>query len=202
MSNQLSFFDEPASSVSHSAVPDLIYQAEYVTPAEHNTLLAEVNAQPWITELKRRVQHYGYRYDYRARQIDPSMRVGTLPAWLRALAERLRADGHIATTPDQVIVNEYTPGQGIADHIDCEPCFDNTVISLSLGSGCFMNFTQVKDKQRIPVWLEPRSIVVLRGAARYEWTHGIPARKSDELNGRKIERGTRISLTFRKVILG
>jgi len=28
------------------------------------------------------VQHYGYRYDYKARTIDHSMRLGELPQWV------------------------------------------------------------------------------------------------------------------------
>lgn len=183
-------------------LPDLFYQEDYLSPTEHNALWSQINeAHNWIIDLKRRVQHYGYRYDYKARQVNLAMRVGPLPLWLQQLAQRLHDDGHIAVVPDQVIVNEYTPGQGIADHIDCEPCFGDTIISLSLGSGCIMNFTRKTDDYRIPVWLEPRSIVVLKGAARNTWKHGIPPRKTDEVNGQKFERTTRISLTFRKVIL-
>jgi alkylated DNA repair dioxygenase AlkB len=45
--------------------------------------------------------------------------------------------------------------------------------------------------------LEPRSLLILSSEARYEWTHEIPARKSDEVNGVKQPRARRISLTFR-----
>ena len=103
---------------------------------------------------------------------------------------------------DQVIVNEYKPGQGISSHIDCEPCFKDTIVSLSLGSGCVMNFRNKSDKtKKIPVWLAPRSLVILSGEARYEWLHGIAARKWDEWDGEKHERQRRVSLTFRKVII-
>lgn len=101
---------------------------------------------------------------------------------------------------DQVIINEYKPGQGISSHIDCEPCFEDTIVSLSLGSGCIMDFTSKFNKtQKIPVWLEPRSLVILSGEARDAWLHGIAARKTDAWNGRKCERQRRVSLTFRKV---
>lgn len=202
MTHQFSLFDdEPVGERRPPIVPDLRYEENHISPEEHDALLHRINGQPWITDLKRRVQHYGYRYDYKARQINLSMHVGALPSWLQQLAERLHTDGYIGVTPDQVIVNEYTPGQGIADHIDCEPCFGDTIISLSLGSGCIMQFTRVADKQRVPIWLAPRSIVVLSGEARRLWTHGIPARKSDEIEGRRTDRSTRVSLTFRKVIL-
>ena len=130
------------------------------------------------------------------------MHIGELPEWLKRLSHKLHIDGHMPEVADQVIVNEYEPGQGIASHVDCEPCFKDTIVSLSLGSDCIMNFTSKSDKtKKIPVWLAPRSLVVLNDEARYEWLHGITARKSDEWNGQKYERKRRVSLTFRKVII-
>jgi alkylated DNA repair dioxygenase AlkB len=99
-----------------------------------------------------------------------------------------------------VIANEYVPGQGIGAHIDCVPCFDDTIASLSLLSQCEMVFREQHGSEAIAVLLRPRSVVSLAGAGRYDWTHEIPARKSDFVNGLKVDRGRRISLTFRKVI--
>ncbi len=130
------------------------------------------------------------------------MHIGELPKWLKVVSEKLQKEGHTPEVADQVIVNEYLPGQGISSHIDCEPCFKDTIVSLSLGSGCVMNLTKASDKtKKIPIWLEPRSLVVLSGEARSEWLHGIAARKWDEWNGQKHERKRRVSLTFRKVII-
>ena len=156
----------------------------------------------WLKDLKRRVQHYGFKYDYKARKVNLDMRIGHLPEWLQALGRRLYEDGHMPAEPDQVIVNEYEPGQGISSHIDCEPCFANMIVSLSLGSGGVMDFTSKLDKaKKIPVWLAPKSIIVLRDEARYKWLHGIAPRESDQWAGQKYERQRRVSLTFRKVIL-
>src|SRR3954470_3498496 len=99
------------------AVPGLTYVAEYVAGPDEAALLAAVDSEPWRGDLKRRGQHYGYRYDYTARTVDPSMYLGPLPAWARPLASRLVADGHLAAAPDQLIVNEYEPGQGINAHV-------------------------------------------------------------------------------------
>ena len=84
---------------------------------------------------------------------------------------------------DQLIINEYFPGQGIAPHIDCEPCFTNTIASISLGSATVMDYT--KDTTSIPVVLRPRSLVVMKEESRYEWKHGIASRKTDKINGEK-----------------
>jgi len=47
--------------------------------------------------------------------------------------------------------------------------------------------------------LARRCLLVLTGEARYLWSHGINARKTDELDNKIIERQRRISITFRKV---
>lgn len=41
---------------------------------------------------------------------------------------------------DQLIVNEYEPGQGINPHIDNIKLFKSDIASLSLGSDCIMIF--------------------------------------------------------------
>lgn len=129
------------------------------------------------------------------------MKIGKLPLWANEIAKRLKNDGYFKHTPDQVIVNEYMPGQGITAHIDCEPCFENTVISLSLASDTTMIFTNEASDEKIPIVLRKRSLVVLKGESRYNWKHSIPARRSDKINGKTVKRQRRISLTFRRVIL-
>ncbi|NJL95377.1 MAG: alpha-ketoglutarate-dependent dioxygenase AlkB [Anaerolineae bacterium] len=165
-------------------------------------LLAVIDLQPWLTDLKRRVQHYGYRYDYRARRIAPDAHLGSLPAWARPLAERVYLAGYTSQCPDQLIINEYLPGQGIAPHVDCEPCFGESIISLSLGSACEMRFTHCHSQETRSLWLERGSLLVMRGDARYAWQHGIHARHTDLHQGQRTPRGRRVSLTLRNVILG
>lgn len=182
-------------------VEGLVYHADFLSPEAERELLRRIDEQDWSAELKRRVQHYGYRYDYKARRVDSSMHLGPLPPWLAELAGRLAVEGIVAGTPDQVIVNEYLPGQGISAHVDCEPCFDDGIVSITLGSGCVMNFTRPGEKGVVALYLEPRSLVALHGPARYEWRHSIAARKSDVVAGESIPRARRVSLTFRKVVL-
>jgi alkylated DNA repair dioxygenase AlkB len=182
-------------------IPGLTYVRDYLTPSEQAACLIAIDQQPWLTDLKRRVQHYGYRYDYKSRSVDTSMYLGALPSWIMSLAERLHTDGFIGVVPDQVIINEYHPGQGIADHVDCLPCFGDTILSISLGSACVMNFTSIRTKQVIPILLEPGSLVVMQAESRTFWKHGISARKTDEYGGWTIVRRRRISMTLREVIV-
>lgn len=183
-----------------SIIEGLKYVPEFITEAEERYLLQSINSESWLTDIKRRVQHYGYRYDYKARSIDYSMYLGELPLWSKIIAERLVEMNYLDYLPDQIIVNEYVPGQGIANHVDCEPCFTDTIITISLNSNCIMDFISLESKQKVEVLLQPRSLVVIKGVSRYKWTHGIPSRKTDWFNSFKINRELRISLTFRKVI--
>ncbi len=181
-------------------IPGLKYIPEFISEDEHSSLWTSVNGETWLDDLRRRVQHYGYKYDYKARAINYDMYLGKLPAWSEMIIDRIN-ESSLMKGADQLIVNEYEPGQGIAPHVDCEPCFKETIISLSLGSPVVMEFTNKKTREKVEVWLEPRSLVVMQSEARYDWTHGIPARKRDKFNGVPTERRKRISLTFRKVFI-
>jgi len=183
-----------------SRIAGLSYIADFIGEANEADILTQIDATSWSTELERRVQHYGYRYDYKARRIDASMQLGELPVWLDTLCDQLVHDQVFVKKPDQVIINEYQPGQGISPHIDCQPCFDDTIASLSLGSGCVMDFEAKADRTKMSVYLEPRSLVVLQGDARYRWKHSIPKRIRDTYAGVAWERARRVSLTFRNVI--
>ena len=47
--------------------------------------------------------------------------------------------------------------------------------------------------------LEPGDVLAMYGEARYEWTHGIDATMEDEWDGGRVPRGTRVSITLRRV---
>ena len=64
-----------------------------------------------------------------------------------------------------------------------------------------MEFSSLHSGDSLTRLLEPQSLLVLQGEARFGWKHGIPARKVDLIDGQKIARGRRVSLTFRTVVL-
>jgi len=181
-------------------VPGLRYVPRYLTAEEQDELLAAVDEAPWSCELKRRVQHYGYRYYYRRASIDRNEFLGQLPYWAAALAGRLLREHYAPRRLNQLIVNEYTPGQGIAAHIDCAPCFADTILSVSLGSSCALTLTLAARAEQYQILLDAGSLLVLADEARYQWAHGIPARRTDRIAGRTIVRDRRVSLTFRTVL--
>ena len=107
-------------------VNGLYYARDFLTPAEQRDCLIRVDAaqDEWLNDLSRRVQHYGWRYDYKARVITRDMHIGAMPDWLDEIAQKLHQvelpDGQklFERPPEQVIVNEYVENQGIAMHID------------------------------------------------------------------------------------
>jgi alkylated DNA repair dioxygenase AlkB len=189
---------DPARSELPSGI---IYLPNFITAETEDLLAQHLDLASWNNDLKRRVQHFGYRYDYKARRVTTDSHLGPLPAWLKPVTRAFAAAGYTSKTPDQVIANEYLPGQGIRAHIDCEPCFGPVVASLSLLSHCEMVFRSIDGSAKAGIILEPRSLVVLSGDGRYQWTHEIPARKSDMINGLRQQRGRRISLTVREMLL-
>ncbi len=186
----------PRNVEERVTIPGLRYLPNYIDEVEAAQLLETIDQQPWLNDLKRRVQHYGYKYDYKARGLTADSYLGSLPGWLETQAAALCVKGIFAKKPDQVIINEYLPGQGISPHADVN-FFDDTIASLSLASTCMMDFT--KDNQKASLLLEPLSLLVLSGDARYGWKHSIPARKSDIWQDYTMPRSRRVSLTFRTV---
>jgi alkylated DNA repair dioxygenase AlkB len=201
MTHQPDLFDDPAQEgarENHLGIPGLVYLPRLLRAEEQQKILGELDKLPWLDDLQRRVQHFGYKYDYKARAVDPSMYVGPLPAFALEVADKLLSRGLIQEMPDQLIVNEYRPGQGISAHVDCVPCFKNIIVTVSLGSSCEMDLIDEETKKDVrSTLLEPGSALVLKDDARYKWMHRIRARMSDH----GVPRERRVSLTFRNVIL-
>lgn len=182
-------------------VPGLVFCEGFLTPEEESQCIKRIDAADnlWLDDLSRRVQHYGWRYDYKARAITPDMHIGALPDWLGQLAQRLYDEtGLFDRVPEQVIVNEYEPGQGIAMHMDHKG-FGPTVCTISLGDDWEMDFSENwKDKR--PALLHRRSLVLLTAESRSAWQHGIAPRKSELTATGRRNRQRRLSLTFRTVL--
>jgi alkylated DNA repair dioxygenase AlkB len=183
-----------------AAVPGLFLCLNVLDVAGERALLALVDANSWSDVLKRRVQHYGFQYDYKSRNLAPAA-APPIPDLCLELATNLRTKcGLPSTTPmerqfDQLIVNEYVPGQGISAHTDAS-VFGACIVSVSLNSGVIMRFSRANHAS-VDVWLPPRSAVFLTGDARRLWKHAIAAVKSDKGHG---ARSRRVSLTFRTLL--
>lgn len=200
------------SELATAQVPGLEIFEDFISAREEHDLITALDKEDWDLSLKRRTQHYGYflsfacelhlilvlryRYDYQQKSINKDNFLGGLPSWNDSVIAKLKEANIVTETPQQLLVNEYEPGQGISRHTDSS-IFDEPVITLSLGSGCIFVLSQ--KPTRIEIYLKPKSLVILRGDSRWKWSHEIPSRKSDQVDGIKVHRGRRISLTYRYV---
>lgn len=183
-------------------IPGFALVHDFITEEEEKDLVQMIDETGrWNSELARRTQHYGWRYDYGSRRVNQAAYIGKLPEWAEKLGRRLHEEGHVQHLPDQLIVNEYVKNQGIAPHIDSS-AFADGVAMISLLEAWEMDF--LKDPRKLTRRLDRRSVAVLSGEARYKWKHGIRKRKSEPADessgGKRIPRERRLSLTFRKVM--
>ncbi|KAH7284552.1 hypothetical protein KP509_34G059500 [Ceratopteris richardii] len=137
-------------AASETGIPGLQLFKNFVNEDEEQELLAAVDKRPWQVLSKRRVQHYGYEFQYKIRNVDAMQNMGKLPEFtdcivkkISSLPELLAAEE--ATLPlDQLTVNEYAPGVGLSPHIDTHSAFEGAIISLSLAGPCIMEFRKYK----------------------------------------------------------
>ena len=159
--------------------------------------------------LKRKTRQYGYEYDYNARESHQDKKLKkisyTTPNQLLCIADVLYKYNLMRQKPNQIIINKYEPGQGISAHRDHMKYFTGDIATLSLGSAYVMKFcphpenTSVDPKIFYNVLLPVGSLAVMKDDARSLWTHEISKSQSDKIDGKRIKRGTRISITFRTV---
>jgi alkylated DNA repair dioxygenase AlkB/SAM-dependent methyltransferase len=187
------------SASPHVTIDGLVLAQDFLSAAEEAAVLAALDSLPWHAQMSRRVQHYGFTFDYTTRKC--STPATPLPACLDTMIAHAMSLGLLATRPDQCTVNEYLPGQGIRSHVDTHSAFHDGLMSVSLGAPVVMDFKG--DFQGAAcvkaVLLPPRSALVMHGAARYAWQHGIASRKSDMIEGKTVPRARRVSITFRAV---
>ena len=188
---QLPLFVMESEQSQVDSIEGFSYHKEFISSDDEGLLIKHADSHPWDTTWRRRIQQYGFSYGTSRRES-----LGDMPDWLSWLCSRLREERIFRETPNQVIINEYLPGQGIAPHVDYRSNYGSTVASLSLGSPVVMDFMS-KEKKKISHLLEPRSLFVLSGPARFDWKHGIAPRKMDHYLGAVVTRGRRLSCTFR-----
>ena len=157
--------------------------------------------------LMRKTRQYGYEYNYNAKESHTLKKIKyTTPNQLLCIADVLYKYNLMRQKPNQIIINKYEPGQGISAHRDHMKYFTGDIATLSLGSEYVMKFrphpenTSVDSKKFYDVLLPVGSLAVMKDDARSLWTHEISNTKTDMIDGKRIKRGTRISITFRTVL--
>jgi alkylated DNA repair dioxygenase AlkB len=165
--------------------PGLRYETDFLTPEEEAALTAGIQGLPLeamryqqYTAL-RRVLSYGGKYDFSARKLHASE---PIPAWLHPLRAKAAAWAGIAPEDfTQALVAEYQPGTPLGWHRDV-PDFED-IVGISLLNEAVMRFRhypprEPKKADVIKLMLAPRSIYLLRGAARWAWQHSVSPTKA------------------------
>lgn len=170
----------------------LAYQPDFLSAEEQDALIPRIAALPFTAfEFqgflgKRRTVSFGWHYAFDGsglREAEP------LPAFLEPLRARAAAFAGLAPAAlPHALVIEYAAGAGIGWHRD-RPVFGD-VLGVSLLAPARLRFRRRRGTgwERAALIAEPRSCYLLRGAARREWEHSIPA--MDRL---------RYSVTFRSL---
>ncbi len=169
----------------------LVYKTDFLSSYEEAEMVDWIDAQSWDHGYARRRQFYGHSYR------DPA-EYTPVPSLLQVFAKRLFDEGLTLVEADHVLINEYLPGQGIAAHVDEMPHADSQVVTISLLDTYPMEFAHIESGEKFEQWLERRSVAVMSGPSRTEWTHEIVKRKADVVTGGgKRTRKRRISITYR-----
>ncbi len=171
-----------------SNIRGLTYIENFITEDDEKYFIDNINNCKWNTENKKRIQYYGYKYPYKnTREL---ITTTPIPNFLKVILDKVNQETNKKI--DQIIINEYIPGQGIFPHIDNMHLFSDTIIILSLQSNIIMDFMYFNKYEELK--LDKQSIVILQTDARYRWRYSITPRKFDN----KIKRNTRISITFKE----
>jgi alkylated DNA repair dioxygenase AlkB len=163
------------------ALPEgMRWQEEFLSRAEEASLVARIAALPLAPmkyrqyTARRRVLSYGGQYDFSARRLDASE---PLPGWLDPLRKQAGAWAGIDPAQfTQALIAEYQPGTPLGWHRDV-PDFED-VVGISLLNDAVMRLRPYPPERGtradvIKLTLPPRSIYLLRGAARWHWQHSI-----------------------------
>ena len=166
----------------------------------YNSLLENIN---WKNDeaiifgkliiTKRKVAWYGdSEYDYTYSKITKKANLWTKE--LLALKEIVEKESD--ETYNSCLINLYHSGEeGMAYHSDGEKMLkkNGAIASLSLGAERKFSFKHKKNKQRIDVFLENGSLLVMKEGTQTNWLHRLPPTK-------KVN-SPRINLTFRTIEL-
>lgn len=181
-----------------TTLPGLLVYPDFIDKSLEEELIHEIDRQIWIVDYDRRLQYYGYRNELEA-PYDLVKFPIHMPPLIFTLSGKIVEHKIVSIQPDQVIINEYVPGQGIRPHKD-RNYFENQICGVNLGSDCIMRFIKGSGKDVVDVEIPRRSLYVMQDEARYKWKHSIPPRKKDLVDGNLQHRERRVSITYRKVI--
>lgn len=88
-------------------IPGVYLMHDFLSAKEEEELLAAVDARPWQSLAKRRVQHYGYEFCYETRNVNTKQHLGELPLFVSTILERIASFKKLDDAAD-VILDQLT----------------------------------------------------------------------------------------------
>jgi len=180
-------------NINFEGVPGLIYIPDFMDDSELRQIQEYITGinfeQITNSQNSRRVAQYGYTYSYDRSGIKAAE---PIPLILGNLVSSSKINDTVKSNIlsyefDQLIINEYTPGQQIAYHTDHISQFDDIIACITIGQTVPIMFKNNEQTKKLNV--TPGSLYIMTGDARYKWKHHL--RNNGKTN--------RYSLTFRKV---
>ena len=187
----------PVSHDDPSVPSGLTILPNWISENDEAIVMSEIDSKEWDTKIKRRVQHYGFQFQYSQLKVDTDNPIVDFPPACKALLNR---DNLADYGFNQLTLNEYVPGIGIASHCDTHSAFTDTIAVVSLCGAITMDFHDTTNK-KVSVIIPARSLLLMAGESRYGWRHSIASRRTDRgLDGTTHTRDRRVSLTFRNCV--
>lgn len=175
-------------------IPGLYYVENFLSKDELNSLNKIINDDIHFSSItsssnSRRVAHFGYHYSYdrsglkEAQCIPDELAKIVSPERINSILRKKLLEKDF----DQLIINEYKPGQKIAYHTDHTKQFGSIIACITIGQSVKINFKNENQiKQITPI---NGSLYIMTDESRYNWKHSLC---NDGYNNR-------YSLTYRYV---
>ena len=167
----------------------------YLNKKEQNEILEELSNYEFSQFIGNTYLEFGHNYSF---YIDnPTSEF--IPPKMQSLAERLVKDGVLKEEEksNHILVNIYTPGQGIHSHVD-DDWYTDGIVSITLMAGAAIEFRR---ERRNPYYkqypnlekkyqgnkilecgtgyFDPGSLFAMHGESRYAYRHEIKRRDKD-----------------------
>lgn len=166
----------------------LFYIEDYLSEEKLNKIKKYLNELEFSAissaNNSRRVAHFGYYYSYDRTGLTPAP---AIPEFLNDLVNDIEITSKGFTTFDQVIINEYKPGQGIAPHTDHTKLFGPIIACITIGSSVPITFRNGDITKKL--YIKEGSMYIMTKDSRYKWTHSLTNKSKD----------TRYSITYRAI---
>ena len=167
----------------------------YLVEEEQNEILEELSNYEFSQYIGKTCLEFGHNYSF---YIDnPTSEI--IPPKIQSIADRLVRDGVLKEEEksNHILVNKYTPGQGIHSHVD-DDWYTDGIVSITLMAGAAIEFRRERNNPYYKQYhnlerkyqgnkilecgtgyFDPGSLFAMHGESRYAYRHEIKRREKD-----------------------